>query len=77
MINNPIIYKLFRDFTNHRKTNRVVVFSSSPFLNVLKYRDLRLNLPTIWKTRLLKAIVEEFSYYVILIITNKFQLTVL
>ena len=30
MINNPIIYKFFKDFTNHRKeTNRAVVFSSS------------------------------------------------
>ena len=39
MINNPIIYKFFEDFTNHRKkTNRVVVFSSRPFPNILKYR---------------------------------------
>ena len=31
MINNPIIYKFFKDFSNHRKkTNRVVVFSSRP-----------------------------------------------
>ena len=30
MINNPIIYKFFKDFTNHRKeTNRAVVFSRS------------------------------------------------
>ena len=42
MINNPIIYKLFKYFTNHRKkTNRVVVFSSRPFPNILKYRDHR------------------------------------
>ena len=37
MINNPVIYKFFKDFNNHRKkTNRAVVFSSnlSPtFLN--------------------------------------------
>ena len=37
MINNPIIYKFFKDFTNHRKkTNRAVVFScglSPTFLN--------------------------------------------
>ena len=38
MISNPIIYKFFKDFTNHKKkTNRAVVFSSidlSPtFLN--------------------------------------------
>ena len=31
-----IIYKFFKDFTNHRKkTNRVVVFSSKPFLDIL------------------------------------------
>ena len=40
MINNPIIYKFFKDFTNHRKkTNRAVVFSCRPFPNVLKYKD--------------------------------------
>ena len=37
MINNPIIYKLFKDFTNHRKkTNRAVVLAvdlSPAFLN--------------------------------------------
>ena len=37
MINNPIIYKFFKDFTNHRrKTNRVVFLAvelSSTFLN--------------------------------------------
>ena len=32
IINNPIIQKFFKDFTNHRKkTNRVVVFSCRPF----------------------------------------------
>ena len=39
MINNPIIYKFFKDFTNHgKKTNRAVVFSSRlpppTFLNI-------------------------------------------
>ena len=30
VINNPVIYKFFKDFTNHRKeTNRVVGFSNS------------------------------------------------
>ena len=42
MINNPIIYKFFKDFANNRKkTNRVVVFSCRPFPNILKYRDLQ------------------------------------
>ena len=36
IIYNPIIYKFFKDFTNHRKkTNRVVVLSSRPFPNIL------------------------------------------
>ena len=35
---DPIIYKFFNDFTNHRKkTNRVVVFSCRPLPNILKY----------------------------------------
>ena len=37
MINNSIIYKFFKDFTNHRKkTNRAVVFNCWPFPNSLK-----------------------------------------
>ena len=37
VINNLIIYKLFKDFTNHRKkTNRVIVFSYRHFPNILK-----------------------------------------
>ena len=68
MINNPIIYKIFKDFTNHRKkTNRAVVFSCRPFPNILKYRDHRWNFPTIWKTRLLKTLsLKSLSLYVYL-----------
>ena len=43
MINNPIIYKFFKDFTNHRKkTNRVVVLAvdlSQKFLNIGIHND--------------------------------------
>ena len=40
VINNPIIYIFFKDFTNHRKkTNRALVFSFRPFPNILKYED--------------------------------------
>ena len=36
VINNPIIYKFFKNFTNHKKkTNGVVVFSCRPFPNIL------------------------------------------
>ena len=42
VINNSIIYKFFKDFTNDRKTtNRAVVFSSRPFSNILKHKDHR------------------------------------
>ena len=62
VINNPIIYKFIKDLTNQRKkTSRVVVFSCRPFPNIPKYRDHRRNLPTIWKTRLIKKLIEEFS----------------
>ena len=37
-------------FTGFSKTNRVKVFSSRPFHNILKYRDHQWNIPTIWKT---------------------------
>ena len=59
--NHPIISTFFKDFTNHRKkTNRALVFSCRPFPNILKYRDYRRNLLTIWKTRPLQALMEEF-----------------
>ena len=41
MINNPIIYKFFKDFTNYRKkTNRAVVFSFRPLPNIRKSKNL-------------------------------------
>ena len=57
-----LIFKFIKDLTNYRKkTNRVVVFSSRPFSNILKYRDHQYDLPTIWKTWLFQTHVEEFS----------------
>ena len=54
VINNPMIYKFFKDFTNlKKKTNMAVVFSFRAFPNILKYRDHQWDLPAIWKTRLL------------------------
>ena len=65
MINNPIIYKFLKDFTNHRKRiNRAMVFSCRPFPNILKCRDHWWDFPTIWKTSLLQTHNEDFSYYV-------------
>ena len=53
---NPIIYKLFKDFTNRRKkTNWAVAFSCRPSPNILKYKDHRWDLLTIWKTRPLQT----------------------
>ena len=41
MTKNPIIYKFFKDFTNHRKrTDSGVVFSSIPFPNILENKTL-------------------------------------
>ena len=66
-MNNPIIYKFFKDFTNHRKkTNRAVVFSSRPFPNI-KYRNLNTGttdetFQESGKKRLLKTLIGEFSY---------------
>ena len=60
MINKSIIFKFFKDFTNHRKmTNRTVVFSDKPFPNLFKSWEYRWDLPTIWNTRLLQTPIEE------------------
>ena len=58
--------------TEGRLTNRMVVYSSRPFTNILKYRAHQWDLQKIWKTRLFQAHIEEFSLYV-----WKFRLTVL
>ena len=49
--------------TTERKLG-VVVLSRKPCPNILKYRDHRWDLPTIWKTRFFQPHIEEFSYYV-------------
>ena len=60
-INNPNIYKFFKDFTNHKKkTNRAVVLSCRLFSNILKYWNHLWNFPNIWKTRLLQTLTEEY-----------------
>ena len=62
VINNPAIDKFFKDFTSHRKkTNRAVVFSQRPLPSILKYKEHRWNLPTIWKTRLFETHIEQPS----------------
>ena len=64
MTNNAIIYKFFKDFTNHRKkTNGAVVFSHIPLPNILKYWDHWWELPTIWKTRLFQTLGDTYSYW--------------
>ena len=59
VINNPITYKFFKDFTNRRKkTNSTIVFSCRYFPSILKYRDHRWNLEnktpsdTYWRVQL-------------------------
>ena len=40
VIDNPIIYKFFKDFTNHKKkNNRVVDFSCTLFTKAIKYSN--------------------------------------
>ena len=40
VIDNPIVYKFFRDFTNHKKkNNRVVDFSCTLLANAIKYSN--------------------------------------
>ena len=41
--------------------NRMVVFSHRPLPNILKYRDHKLDLSTVSKTRFLQTHAEEFS----------------
>ena len=42
VINNSIIYKFFKDFTNWKKeTNRAVAFSFKHLPNILKYWNHR------------------------------------
>ena len=60
MINNLIIHKSFKDFTNHRKnTNRAVFFSCRLFPNILVYRDHQWNLSTIWKKESLRHLLKS------------------
>ena len=64
VLNNPSIYKFFKDFTNHRKRAKMtVVFSSRPFLNILKYRNHWWDFPTIWKTRLSDTLKSSVKMY--------------
>ena len=52
VVNNPIIYKFSKDFTNNRKkSNRMVVFRYIPLPNILKYMVNISDLHTTWKTK--------------------------
>ena len=51
-LDDPIIYKFFKDFTKRRKKT-----------NILKYSEHWQNLLTIWNTRLLQTYIEKFSWY--------------
>ena len=47
VINKPIIYKFFQNFTNHRqKTNRTLLLSHRTYPSILKYKDLPVSLDT-------------------------------
>ena len=60
VVNNPIIYKIFKDLTNHREqTNWAIVFSSRTSPNIFKYRDHQWDLPTTWKRDSFRQILES------------------
>ena len=57
VIKRSIIFKFFKDFTNHiKKTNRTVVFSDRPFTKL----GPQIRPSNIWNTRLLQTPIEEF-----------------
>ena len=56
------IWKKSTFFEMINKAYRVVVFSCRPLPNILKYRDHRWELPTIWKKRFLQTHNEEFNW---------------
>ena len=59
MFSRPIIYKNFKDFTNRKKTNRVVAFSQRPLLNIPKkenHSSTNLKSSWYWNNQLLYMI---------------------
>ena len=59
VVNNPIIHKFSKDFTNNgKKSNRAIVFSYIPLPNILKYMVHISDLQTTWKTRFLQTHIE-------------------
>ena len=74
VVNKPVIYRFFKDFSNHRKkTNREVVLTvdlSATFLSTETTNDhlptiwkmtTNNHLPTIWKRRLLQTYIEGLN----------------
>ena len=62
MINNPIVYKFFKDFTNHRKkTKRVVVFSCDLSSTNLNTGTTNKTFQKSRKSRLFQTHIEDFS----------------
>ena len=60
VIDKPIIFKFFNDFTNHRKnTNRAVVFSCRPCPKILKNWDNRRNLPKTGKQESFRQLLKR------------------
>ena len=61
MINKPIIYTFFKDFTNHGKRTDEIVFSSqAPLPNSLKHKDHK-DVPIIWKIRFIQTHLEKIG----------------
>ena len=56
-----LLFTSFSKILHRKKTNWVVVFSCRHFPNILLYRDHQGNLLSIWKTKPLQTVTEEFS----------------
>ena len=62
----PIIFKLFKDFGNHkRNTNRALVFSCKPLPTIPTYKNHKEDLPTFRKTWFLQTHIEiDYLVYI-------------
>ena len=64
VISKPINYAFSKYFTNNRKkTNRPVVLSYGSLSNILKYRNLRWDLPTLLEIKILQTHIDKFSWF--------------
>ena len=62
VINNPIIYKFFKNSTNHRKkNNRVLVFSCRPLMKRSNNQENKTSYDTYWRVQLICMKVPAYN----------------